>query len=364
MEEAFGTEFGGVRVHTGLEAAALNRALSARAFTTGRDVFFGEQEYAPGGTAGRDLLAHELAHVIQQGCGAARLDPQGSLVVAASDGHLEQDAQAAARSASRAIQAREGDPDARRLRGDLPSEAVDEIRPVRLQRSGGNAAAARILARTNNDHLPGPARRRRGAIAGPAAPPPGPHPSLLETESIENHGGRIHHIMRLQSSTGDLRDLKNQKTREHVWWDAAPSEFGAIPTYTKAGSHVGQQQQNDASVGLVSDQHAIHLFWEGFLYSRRPGRISEVWILSQEYEYESFIDRQWRPIPHATYKIARWFVCDGTKHVAYCRKYATGNDRNCSFLATQELSLDVQARSYIGERTVRPQETQSGVREE
>src|SRR5262249_17975831 len=66
MEQALGTDFSGVRVHTGAQADQLNRVLQARAFTTGRDIFLRRGEYTPGGRAGRELLAHELTHVVQQ----------------------------------------------------------------------------------------------------------------------------------------------------------------------------------------------------------------------------------------------------------------------------------------------------------
>jgi hypothetical protein len=67
MEEAFGASFAGVRIHTDAEAITLNRALNARAFTVGRDIFFSHGEYDPGNASGRELLAHELTHVLQQG---------------------------------------------------------------------------------------------------------------------------------------------------------------------------------------------------------------------------------------------------------------------------------------------------------
>ena len=67
MEQAFGTDFSQVRIHTGAQADSLNRSLSARAFTTGQDIFFKEGNYNPGSSAGRELLAHELTHVVQQG---------------------------------------------------------------------------------------------------------------------------------------------------------------------------------------------------------------------------------------------------------------------------------------------------------
>ncbi len=63
---SFGDAVAGARVHTGGLANALSRAVAARAFTVGRDVFFASGEYRPHTTPGRRLLAHELAHVVQQ----------------------------------------------------------------------------------------------------------------------------------------------------------------------------------------------------------------------------------------------------------------------------------------------------------
>jgi hypothetical protein len=67
MGPAFGADFSQVRVHTDAQADALNRTLSARAFTTGRDIFFRQGEYNPGNSNGQKLIAHELTHVVQQG---------------------------------------------------------------------------------------------------------------------------------------------------------------------------------------------------------------------------------------------------------------------------------------------------------
>jgi hypothetical protein len=64
-----GRDLSGVRVHADGAAAAAARAAGARAFTVGDDITFGEGEYAPGTAAGRRLLAHELAHTVQQADG-------------------------------------------------------------------------------------------------------------------------------------------------------------------------------------------------------------------------------------------------------------------------------------------------------
>jgi Domain of unknown function (DUF4157) len=55
-----------VRVHTDETSHELNRAVSARAFATGTDVYFAQSEYRPNTTDGDRLIAHELAHVVQQ----------------------------------------------------------------------------------------------------------------------------------------------------------------------------------------------------------------------------------------------------------------------------------------------------------
>lgn len=66
FEPRLGRDLGGVRLHTGADAARAARAVDARAYTVGRDIVFGAGEFAPGNAAGRRLLAHELVHVAQQ----------------------------------------------------------------------------------------------------------------------------------------------------------------------------------------------------------------------------------------------------------------------------------------------------------
>lgn len=66
MESAFGYDFSRVRVHTGAMAGGLSSSLNARAFTVGEHVAFGVGEYQPGTLIGDALIAHEIAHVVQQ----------------------------------------------------------------------------------------------------------------------------------------------------------------------------------------------------------------------------------------------------------------------------------------------------------
>lgn len=66
MESRLGHDFSGVRVHHDSGAASAAQALHSRAFTVGRDVFFNAGEYRPHTTSGRELIAHELTHTVQQ----------------------------------------------------------------------------------------------------------------------------------------------------------------------------------------------------------------------------------------------------------------------------------------------------------
>ena len=66
MESHFGHDFGSVRIHDDATAAKSAESVGAPAYTVGRDVVFGEGQYVPGTPAGRALLTHELAHVVQQ----------------------------------------------------------------------------------------------------------------------------------------------------------------------------------------------------------------------------------------------------------------------------------------------------------
>lgn len=88
MESRFGENFARVRVHTGVRAAEAAGTLEAEAYTTGRDIVFDADLYAPHTQEGLRLLAHELAHVVQQSRAAA----------GAGSGDLEGEAESSARA--------------------------------------------------------------------------------------------------------------------------------------------------------------------------------------------------------------------------------------------------------------------------
>lgn len=94
MGRAFGHDFSAVRVHEGTEAAALG----AIAFTRGRDLYFAPGRFQPASFAGRKLLGHELAHVVQQRSGVVRRPPGTPIN---RDPRLEAEAEAAGGEAAR-----------------------------------------------------------------------------------------------------------------------------------------------------------------------------------------------------------------------------------------------------------------------
>jgi len=95
MERRFGTPFSDVRIHLDPVAQAVASSMHARALTHGDDIVFGAGEFVPGSSTGRRLLAHELAHVVQQRRGGRAPLPDGG----AFESGLEADAERAADAA-------------------------------------------------------------------------------------------------------------------------------------------------------------------------------------------------------------------------------------------------------------------------
>lgn len=67
FEPRLGYDFGRVRIHADAGAAESARSINARAYTVGTHIAFDSGQFSPNNAAGRCLLAHELAHVAQQG---------------------------------------------------------------------------------------------------------------------------------------------------------------------------------------------------------------------------------------------------------------------------------------------------------
>lgn len=78
METRFDHDFSAVRLHTDTLAQQSARAVGARAYTVGGDIVFGAGAFSPASDSGRRLIAHELAHVVQQGGGSAAARSNGA----------------------------------------------------------------------------------------------------------------------------------------------------------------------------------------------------------------------------------------------------------------------------------------------
>ncbi len=89
FEGRFGHDFSNVRVHTDSRAAQSAQSANALAYTVGTDVVFARQQYAPQTTTGLSLIAHELAHVVQQ---------HGGPTTGRGENQLEREADVAAKS--------------------------------------------------------------------------------------------------------------------------------------------------------------------------------------------------------------------------------------------------------------------------
>lgn len=133
MSQAMGHDFSGVRVHTSGEANDLNQQLSAKAFTTGQDIFFRSGEYNPGSSGGRELIAHELTHVVQQSSGVVG-GGGSSMTVNPPDDAYEQEADAVAKQVTNMSHASAGGEGVQRQ--EMPEEE-EELQTKAIQRQEG-----------------------------------------------------------------------------------------------------------------------------------------------------------------------------------------------------------------------------------
>jgi outer membrane protein OmpA-like peptidoglycan-associated protein len=147
FEASLGADLSDVRVHTGAESANAASAVGARAYTTGQDIHFGAGQYDPSSAAGEHLLAHEVAHTVQQRGGSP--GRQYKLEVSSPGDHLEHEADRAAdaMTAGRAAAISSAPfAAARAVFRDPKTPPPDEIRDNDWKRSGGDAAVADIKA--------------------------------------------------------------------------------------------------------------------------------------------------------------------------------------------------------------------------
>jgi hypothetical protein len=142
MEARFGHDFSHVRLHTDAQAAESARSVSAMAYTVGNDVVFGAGLYAPHSSASQRLLAHELAHIVQQG-GQSNTTP-GQIGLAAPGSVHETEADRAAEAVGRG----EGVPSIQHSSGAAIQRKV-EMRDVGRGEQSGFARLPELIDRLN-----------------------------------------------------------------------------------------------------------------------------------------------------------------------------------------------------------------------
>lgn len=193
MEAGFGRSFADVRLHTDSNASSLSSQMNARAFTVGSDIAFGAGQYQPGTPVGDALLAHELAHTVQQQ-GANGV--HANSVQRNSENVLETQADASAAGVMARIWgnmgeiAREIIPRARtglsiqRCNGDTPAPSPTPAKPPPIPKTRGpdqHSGAALPTAAQQRDILnelnpgmfaPAPAPAPVGPGPAPAPAPP------------------------------------------------------------------------------------------------------------------------------------------------------------------------------------------------
>jgi hypothetical protein len=135
MGQALNADFSGVRVHTDAGADGLNQSLSAKAFTTGSDIYFRQGEYNPGSSSGRELLAHELTHVVQQNPDKVQTKPD-------DDGIQTSCSCGASPAAGPQMKLSVSQP------GDMYEQEADRVANAVIHQEGtGNAGAAQAINR-------------------------------------------------------------------------------------------------------------------------------------------------------------------------------------------------------------------------
>jgi len=141
MEQQFGHDFGHVRVHADTRADASAAAVGARAYTVGSAVVFAAGQYAPHTETGRRLVAHELAHVVQQDGGRNAIGNCQGIAIGAVDDPQEREAESLARAVARDDGSpappveRQADAASRAVSKSDRGAARTQVSPLRLQRA-------------------------------------------------------------------------------------------------------------------------------------------------------------------------------------------------------------------------------------
>jgi hypothetical protein len=250
FEQAFGHNFSRVRVHTDQLAARSAKAVNAHAFTVGEDIVFADGQYAPRDAAGALLIAHELAHVVQQR--AMSPSDTSGLRVSPTDASSENEADRAAN----AVMSRQA-----------PHLSPGSVAP-RVARRGPVPAPVRPPVR------PAPARPAGPGTSAPGRPAPwgGPSPNTpmwvpepsddsldatLQRGSIKDYAERQRIAQERPVATlergGSAPDfITEHGTRQHSWL-GGPAGGGSVTVRIRK-FHVLDRIQYDVGRATTEEQ--------------------------------------------------------------------------------------------------------------
>jgi hypothetical protein len=239
MERAFGHDFGGVRIHADARAADLSHDLHARAFTLGSHVAFGRGEYRPGAPTGDALLAHELAHVLQQNAAQAPAAITGQSQLARARSPLEADADQAA---SQVVES-------------LWVPGSQDARPVPKTRSGGGLrlqrcdTSADVVQKPVENKPPATVKTEKqetAKVETPAQPPvaePEAHVDWVDALPIAGATTPGQRKLGVGAAQGPLSEYKWNKGTAEFSYRKDVGEIGATPKDQKAADKAAAQVQ-------------------------------------------------------------------------------------------------------------------------
>jgi hypothetical protein len=271
MESRFGHDFSQVRVHTDSLAAESAREISAHAYTVGSDIAFAAGRYQPETQAGRQLLAHELAHTVQQS-GLQRRASDLAVDVA-PDSRLEYEAESAARAVASghsapALAARAPGPVVSRAAGDITTApATAPKKKPFISSAGTHQVIPTGLATLETDNKGNTDTLREfevepfflPATKGPAAfaiyDSMAKGGSLESTLELTGTGKTKTALWQERPDTDDLRSIWLQK----VGWTSADSK--TVDDLWKRAGGASEFPKVNSATGLVTAQmdHIVEL---------------------------------------------------------------------------------------------------------
>jgi hypothetical protein len=275
MGASFNQDFSSVRIHDDSAANEAARDLNARAFTTGRDVYFRQGAYDPGSDSGRKLLAHELTHVVQQSQGAKGVGTSVFSVSHPSD-PLEHEADQASEAVMRG----------ERPRISIPSQTVPRTARSSVRGSGLNSGRQGLIQRTPDPpQTTPPASGSTSATPSGAATPatpaidpatlpletgrPDPQANTITFDSIEVPGFKLAgHRGQLYTSKAPLRQKRNydrgNPDQRSVWRQQVSAQTGSV--VTRLGEKI------TAPAGMTASPGGTKIFTAPSRYGRNPPR--------------------------------------------------------------------------------------------